>query len=63
MKKILLAGVVGGLLMFVWSAVAWLAIFARGLHARPAGFSSPALAAGEKCPQKIVLSLAASHAG
>ncbi len=26
MKKILLAGVVGGLLMFVWSAVAWRAI-------------------------------------
>ena len=26
MKKILLAGVVGGLLMFIWSAVAWLAL-------------------------------------
>ena len=26
MKKILLAGVVGGLLMFIWSAVAWMAI-------------------------------------
>jgi hypothetical protein len=26
MKKILLAGAVGGLLMFIWSAVAWMAI-------------------------------------
>jgi hypothetical protein len=26
MKKLLLAGVVGGLLMFVWSAVAWMAL-------------------------------------